>query len=122
VVAGHGFIHFGPGSPVRAFTAWTGSSWLLGGTLSAERLRVLSSVLHVLAGLATLACAAAVALAPWVPGWWQPLAIAAGDLGIAAFAVLWDGRIPYLFQEGAVGAVLSLAQLASGFVFTESFA
>jgi hypothetical protein len=38
-------------------------------------------------------------------------------VGIAAFAVFWDGQTKYLFREGAVGAVISLILLVSAMLF-----
>ena len=78
IVFAHGFIYVGPLSPVRGFTAWTGRSWLLGGVLTGDSLRVLAWSLHILTAVATIGCAASIAFASMVPGWWRPLAIASG--------------------------------------------
>lgn len=99
---------------------WRGSSWLLGSSLTGDRLKALVVTLHVGAGVLILACALAMALARFVPGWWRPLAIAGGVLGIVAFAVLWDGQ-GGLVEEGAIGAVVSLLLVASTIVFPEAF-
>jgi hypothetical protein len=90
VVACHGFtyIPFGLLVPDK-IKGWRGSSRPLGTTLTGDRLRTVVLILHVLAGIAILACAAAIAFAP---GWWWPLAIVGAALGIAAFAVFWDGQ------------------------------
>ena len=96
-------------APVRG---WNGTSWLLGRALAGNRLNATVVGLHVSAGIATLACALAIGLEPWVPGWWRPLALAGGLIGIAGFAVFWDGQTKLLFDEGAVGAALSAILLA----------
>jgi hypothetical protein len=57
------------------------------------RLTALVMVLNVIAGVATLACAVSIGLAPSLPGWWRPLAMAGAVLGIAAFAVFWDSDL-----------------------------
>jgi hypothetical protein len=50
-----------------------------------DQLRTAIVGLHILAGMAILACAAA--LAPSLPGWWRPLAVAGATCGILAFAL-----------------------------------
>jgi fluoride ion exporter CrcB/FEX len=67
--------------------------------------------LHVTAGIVLLACAVAIALAPSLPGWWRPLAITGAALGLVAFSVFWDGQTRLLFEEGVIGAVVSLVLL-----------
>jgi hypothetical protein len=42
-------------------------------------------------------------------------------VGLAAFAVFWDGQRQLLFEEGAVGAVVSLILLVSTVVFPGAF-
>jgi hypothetical protein len=120
VVTVHGFVYLGPGSPVRAFDGWRGNSWLLDGALADGALRSLAAGLHVVAGIVTLACAAAIAFAPVAPAWWRPLAILAGVAGLAAFGVYWDGQAGYLFHQGVVGAVISLALLLSAIVYARA--
>jgi hypothetical protein len=122
VVGCHGFIYVRIG-PVIAGTVkeWRGSSWLLGSAVTDGRLKALVIALNVIAGITTLACAVAIGFAPSLPGWWRPLAIGGGAVGIAAFAVFWDGQTQLLFQEGAVGAVISLILLVSAMAFPLAF-
>lgn len=112
VVLGHGLIYVGIGAflpgPVKN---WRGTSGLLGSLVAGERLVGLSIALHVAAGCTLLACAAAVAWAPTIPGWWRPLAIVGSSLGLLAFIVFWDGQTHLLVDEGAIGAVVSLLML-----------
>ena len=114
----HGFVYVRIGSvlpdPVQG---WKGTSWLLGDTLTGARLNAAVIGLHVIAGIATLACAVAIAFAPTSPDWWRPLALAGGLVGLVAFAVFWDGQVPLLFEEGALGAVLSAVLLAVAMLF-----
>jgi len=122
VVGCHGFIYipfgvFVPGT----LKEWRGSSWLLGNTLTGDRLHVLVLALHVMAGIVTLACAVAIGFAPSVPGWWRPLAIVGAAVAIVAFAVFWDGQIQLLTQEGAIGAVISLILLVCAIAFPRVF-
>jgi hypothetical protein len=118
----HGFVYIRIGSvlpdPVQG---WRGTSWLLGDTLTGNRLNATVIGLHVVAGIATLACAAAIVLAPTVPDWWRFLALASGLLGLAAFAVFWDGQVQLLFEEGALGALLSVALLLMAMAFPTAF-
>lgn len=120
IVFCHGFIYlrFLP----EALKAWGGSSWLLGGALTKNRLKALVVALHVIAGLVSLACAVAIGFAPSLPGWWRPLAMAGGAVGIASFAVFWEGRTERLVQEGGIGAVVSLILLLSAIAFPGAFA
>jgi hypothetical protein len=66
-------------------------------------------LLHVAAGIAILACAAAIAFAPSLPRWWRPLALTGAVVGLVAFAVFFDGQTRLLLDEGVVGAVVSLS-------------
>ena len=109
VVFCHGFIYVRIGSTLPdPIKEWKGMSWLLGSAVTDERLKALVVGLHVVAGIATLGSALAIGLAPSIPGWWRPLAIAGGAVGFVAFAVFWDGQTRLLFQEGAIGALVSL--------------
>ena len=51
----------------------------------------------------------------------RPLAITGAALGVAAFAVFWDGQTQLLFQEGAIGAVVSVILLATAMMFPAAF-
>lgn len=121
VVGCHGFIY------IRFFVipvtpkVWRGSSWLLGSAITGASLEALVLALHILAGIAILACAVAIALAPSASGWWRPLAIFGAAVGIAGFAVLWDGQTQRLAQEGAIGAVISLVLLVSAIAYAGTF-
>lgn len=127
VVACHGltYLLFGVfvprGSEGWRVEGWKGSSWLLGGAVAGEGLKALASALHVAAGVATLGCALAIALAPPLAGWWPPLAVAGGLLGLAGFAVFWDGQVRLLAQEGAVGALIGLGLLLAALAFPGVF-
>jgi hypothetical protein len=77
--------------------------------------------LHLIAGIATIGCALAIGFAPSAPQWWRPLAITGGALGIAAFAVFWDGQTRLLFDEGAIGALVSAILLATAMMFPSAF-
>jgi hypothetical protein len=47
--------------------------------------------------------------------------ITAAALGVAAFAVFWDGQTRLLYEEGAIGAVVSVILLATAIVFPAAF-
>jgi uncharacterized membrane protein YjdF len=93
----------------------------LGESVTDMQFRSLVVALHVTAGLAIVASAIAIAAGPALLGWWRPLAIAGGAAGIAAFAAFWDGQSRYLFQEGAIGALVSLMLLAGAIAFPQAF-
>jgi hypothetical protein len=80
----------------------------LGDGISNPQLTTLVVVLHVIAGIATLACAVAIGLPSLLPGWWRRLAITGAVLGLVAFAAFWDGQTGLLFDDGALGALISL--------------
>jgi len=110
----HGFIYVRIGSVLPGpIKGWTGSSWLLGSLMTDDRLRGLVVGLHVIAGLATIACAVAIGFTGLVPGGWRPLAIIGAAFGLAAFGVFWDGQAGLLLEEGAVGAAVSLMLLVA---------
>lgn len=112
VVFAHGFVYVRIGSVLPGpITAWRGRSWLLSDAVTGDQLRRVVISLHVTAGIALLACAVAIALAPSLPGWWRPLAITGAAIGVVAFTVFWDGQTRLLFEEGVTGAVVSLVLL-----------
>jgi hypothetical protein len=78
-------------------------------------------LLHVLAGVAILASAIAIGVPSLFPGGWRPLAIVGAVLGLVAFAVFWDGQTKLLFDEGVLGAVISLIILVSAIAFPAAF-
>ena len=122
VVLGHGFIYVGVGWLLPgAVKEWQGSSWLLGSTITDASLNGIVVMLHVVAGILTMACAVAIAFAPAYPGWWRPLAIGAALVGVAAFAVFWDGRTRLLVEEGAIGAFVSTILLGAALQFPLAF-
>ncbi len=125
VVGSHGFIYIrfmgmgllGPSQ----LKGWQGSSMLLGDAVTGDGLKTLLAVLHVSAGVVILACALTIAAAPRAPGWWRPLAIAGGLLGLAAFAFFVDGQAGLLVEEGGIGALISLALLTGAIAFGGAF-
>ena len=100
-------------APVKG---WNGHSWLLGNSIATAQLATLSVWLHVIAGVAMLACAFAIGLPSLLPGWWRPLAVTGSVVGIVAFAVFWDGQTR-LFDEGGLGALISFFVLVSAVAF-----
>jgi hypothetical protein len=42
--------------------------------------------------------------------------------GIAAFAVFWDGQARLVFEEGVVGALISLCLIVGAIAFPGAFA
>jgi hypothetical protein len=122
VVACHGFtyIPFGILMP-DTLEEWRGRSRIVGSALSGKRPKALLRVLHGVVGIAIFACAVAVPLVPSVPGLWRPFAVTGATLGIAAFALFWDGQARLLAQEGLIGAVLSLILLVIGIAFPGVF-
>jgi hypothetical protein len=122
VIFCHAFIYIRVGATLPgAVKEWQGRSWLLGSRVSGASLATLVLVMHVMAGVLIMACALAMGLAPSAPGWWPALAVAGGALGIAAFAVFWDGQPRRLFEEGGIGAAVSAVLLATALLFPAAF-
>jgi hypothetical protein len=121
VVACHGSIYVPLLFVPDMLKQWRGRSWLLGSTLTGNRLKVLVVALHVSAGILILASGAAIAMATWFPGWWRPLAISGAALGIAGFAVFWDGQTGRVAEEGGIGAAISLLLLVSAIGLPSAF-
>ena len=122
VVFAHGFVYVRIGSVLPGpIQAWRGTSWVLGDGCTGDQLRRLVVLLHVAAGIVILACAVAIAFAPYQPAWWRPLAIIGATIGLVAFAVFWDGQALLLFEEGVIGAVVSLLLLVGAIVFSRAF-
>ena len=119
IVFCHGFIYVRIGAVLPGpIKEWTGTSWLLGNAAAGDRLILLVRGLHVVAGIAILACAVAIAV---IPLWWRPFAIAGAAVGLVAFAVFYDGQTRFLFQEGVAGAAVSLILLIVALMFPRAF-
>ncbi len=89
--------------------------------LTGDGLKSLVTTLHVTAGIATIACGVAIAIAPLAPGWWRPLAIVGAATRIAGFVVFWEGQTQLLAKHGASGAIISLILLAGAIAFPRAF-
>jgi hypothetical protein len=118
----HGFVYVRIGSMLPApVKGWRGSSWLLGDAISNPQLTKLIVLLHVIAGIATLACAIAIGVPSLLPGWWRPLAITGAVLGIVGFTVFWGGQTGLLLDEGGLGTLISLIIPAGAIAFPAAF-
>ncbi|HOC19653.1 MAG TPA: hypothetical protein PKK95_15400 [Vicinamibacterales bacterium] len=105
----HGFIYIRVGGALPGTVkGWNGRPWLLSKAITGGALITLLRAVHVAAGIAIVACAIAIALNH--PSW-RTFAILGCAVGLVAFAIFWDGQTSLLFDEGAVGAVISLALL-----------
>lgn len=51
----------------------------------------------------------------------QAWAIVGAALGLAGFAVFWDGQARLVVEEGAIGAAMSLVLLVSAIEFPGAF-
>ncbi len=123
VIGGHGFIYlrFGLGGLPDALAGWRGTSWLLRGAITGDRLKALAFGLSLVAGIATLACAVAVAFAGSSHGLWRPLAMIGAASGIAFFAVFWDGQTGRLVNQGVIGVAVSAILLLGALLFPRAF-
>jgi hypothetical protein len=120
IVFCHGFIYVRIGAVLPGpIKEWKGTSWLLGNAVTGDQLVALVRGLHVIAGIAILACAVAIAFAP---AWWRPFAVIGAAMGLVALAVFYDGQTQFLFQEGIVGAGVSLVLLIIALGFPRVFA
>jgi hypothetical protein len=118
----HGFVYVRIGAVLPdPIAQWRGRSWLLHRSLATGQLAALSVALHVAAGLAILACSVAIAFSPAYPSLWRLLAIGGGTVGLAAFAIFWDGQARLLVQEGAIGAVISAVLLIAAIAVPDLF-
>ena len=122
IVFCHGFIYVWIGSALPApIPAWKGASWLLGDLVTGSQLNALVIALHVIAGAVIVASSTAIVFGAWIPGWWRPFAISGAAVGIMAFAVFWDGQRQQLFEEGAIGALVSAALLIGAMLSPRAF-
>ena len=121
VVVCHGSIYIPLLFVPDMLKGWRGRSWLLGSPLTGDRLKALVVVLHVSAGIVILASGAAMGFATWAPGWWRPLAIVGGAVGLAGFALFWDGQAQRVVEEGGIGAAISLILLVSAIALPNAF-
>ena len=122
VVACHSLVYILYGFMIPSkIKEWNGTSWVLRTTVTGDRLKKLMLILHVAAGIGTIACAIAIAIAPLISGLWPPLAIIGASIGIVGFIMFWDGQVKFLVQEGLIGASISLAILLTAVLFPVAF-
>lgn len=120
VVGFHGMVYLIAPYWIK-WGAWKGSSALLGSAVAGDSLKALAGGLWVVAGIGLVGAGLAIALAPWIPSLWRPIAIGAGLIGILGFAVFWDGQVQLLVDEGVIGMVLSLVILSGAAAFPQAF-
>lgn len=122
VVACHGFtyIPFGILIPDK-LKEWRGTSLLFGDTFTRPKLKVIVMIVHIITGIAILACAIAIGVAPSAPGLWRLFAIIGAAFGIEAFVVFWDGQTKLFVQEGGIGLIISLILLVFTIVYGGGF-
>jgi hypothetical protein len=111
-IGAHGLVYLiAPFTPMAPSISkgWKGSSAMLGTALSKDSLESLTTALWVIAGIGLLATAATIAMVSFVPGLWRPIAVSASLLGVASFAVFYDGQTPLFVNQGGVGVIIDLA-------------
>ncbi len=123
-VAAHGFVYFA--TPLtdlsqNTFQGWTGSSLVLGTTLTSDALKSVTAWLWILAGIGLVAAAATIIFTSVLPGVWRPLAVGASVAGVASFVVFYDGQAQQFVNEGGVGLIISLVIAASALKFSHAF-
>ena len=123
VIGAHGLIYFifGLGRLPDPLKGWKGTSWLLGSTITGDRLKALSFGLSRIAGIATLACGVAVVFARPLHGLWCPLAMTGAVFGVVFFAIFWDGQTGRLVNQGVIGVVVSAILFLCAILFPRAF-
>lgn len=117
LIACHGFVYLRFEVPApNQVLGWRDSSWITGGALSGDGLKVALSALHIAAGILIIGCGVAIGLGSIASGWWRPLAIAGAASGLAGFALFLDGQPQLVLQEGGIGAAISAALLVGAIV------
>lgn len=109
----HGFIYIPFGFlGVPMLDGWHRKPILLGWLIPVHVLKIMSTMLYVVAGAALLAAVGAFLVLHQSPGMWRQLALVGATAGVGAFALLYDGRTRFLLREGVVGLVASVVLLA----------
>ena len=123
-VGAHGLVYliapFTPMAP-RISKGWRGSSAALGTHVPRGAIESLTSALWVVAGALLLISAAAIVFAAGAPWLWRPLAIGSSLVGVASFAVFYDGQSSLFVNQGGVGMLISLAIAAGAASFPAAF-
>lgn len=117
----HGFVYVRIGSVLPApVQGWKGTSWLFGDALAGSRLNAAIVGLHVVAGVATLACAFAIAFAPSVP-----VVAPSGNHGRTgrsrSVCALLGRADDASLRGGPLGALLSAGLLLTAILFPAAF-
>jgi len=122
VVFFHGWVYIPFGlTMINKLKGWNGHSLLFNWLIPDDKAKLIVQITHVTAGVVIVVCAAAIAFAPSVPNLWRPLTIIGAVLGLAAFAVFWDGQFPLFVEEGGIGIIICLIMIAGALAFPNAF-
>jgi len=91
------------------FAGWKGSSALLGGLITGDELKSITTGLWLIAGAGLVCACVAFVLMPRFPHLWRPIAIGATLVGMMSFIFFWDGQAVEFVDQGGIGLVLSAA-------------
>jgi hypothetical protein len=95
-------------------STWTGSSWLLTGSLGLPTTKILGAVVFTASTLAFAITAGGLAFRqPWAPAFLSWTAIGS----TLALLLFWDGSFSDLVGKGAIGLAINIALLILLYVF-----
>lgn len=116
----HGMVHLlYAGQSWRAFElspelTWPDDAWLFSKLLGDETIRLLATVVLVIAALGLAASGLRVF---FQVDWWRTLTVASAVFSSVLFFVMWNGQFHRLPDQGGVGILINLVILVLILVF-----
>jgi hypothetical protein len=111
----HGVVHllyFGQSAryfELQPGMVWPDGAWAFA-MLSDESTRMLANIALIVAGLGFAAGGAGVLLHQ---GWWRALVVGAAAFSTLVYALLWNGKMQQLPNQGWVGILINVALLVA---------
>ena len=112
----HGVVHllyFGQSAryfELQPGMVWPDGAWVFSKLLGDDSTRMLANAALVVAALGFAAGGAGVLLQQ---GWWRPLVISAAVFSTIVYALLWNGKMQQLSNQGWVGVLINVALLVA---------
>jgi hypothetical protein len=110
----HGVVHllyFGQSAryfELQPGMVWPDGAWAFSRLLGDESTRMLANIALILAALGFAAAGVSILLQQ---SWWRPVIIAASVFSIVIYALLWNGKMQRLDNQGWVGILINVALL-----------
>ncbi|HHH75495.1 MAG TPA: hypothetical protein ENL03_00555 [Phycisphaerae bacterium] len=112
----HGLVHLlYSGQSWRLFElqpgmVWPDGAWALAKLVGDETIRMLASIVMVLAAIGFVAGGAGILVRQ---AWWRPVVLGSAAFSAVIIVLFWDGALQNLHDKGAIGILINLAILVA---------